>query len=282
MAALAFDLKAGARASSAVACLGFGLRWLLAAAVLGLVACGSTGQRTDKSDLVTASDETEARKRARIRLELAVNYFSEGKTTIALDELKQSIAVEPGLFEAHNLRGLIYLRLNEFSLADDSFRQALVLSPKAATVQHNYGLLLCQQGRMAAAAEMFSAALANPAYNERAKTWMIQGLCQAKAGQAQAAETSLLNAYQLDPGNPVVAYNLGLGLYRRGEYPQAQRYLSRLNNSDLANAESLWLGAKAAKALGDAQALRALGQTLVQRFPSSKESLWLERQSFHE
>ena len=278
MAAPAFDLKAGTRTSSAVACL----RGLLAAAVLGLVACGSTGQRTDKSDLVTASDETEARKRARIRLELAVNYFSEGKTNIALDELKQSIAVDPGLFEAHNLRGLIYLRLNEFSLADDSFRQALVLSPKAATVQHNYGLLLCQQGRMAAAAEMFSAALANPAYNERAKTWMIQGLCQAKAGQAQAAETSLLNAYQLDPGNPVVAYNLGLGLYKRGEYPQAQRYLSRLNNSDLANAESLWLGAKTAKAVGDAQALRALGQTLVQRFPSSKESLWLERQSFHE
>ena len=278
MAPPAFDLKAGARACSAVACL----RWLLAAAVLGLVACGSTGQRTDKSDLVTASDETEARKRARIRLELAVNYFSEGKTTIALDELKQSIAVDPGLFEAHNLRGLIYLRLNEFSLADDSFRQALVLNPKAATVQHNYGLLLCQQGRMAAAAEMFSAALANPTYNERAKTWMIQGLCQAKAGQAQAAETSLLNAYQLDPGNPVVAYNLGLGLYQRGEYPQAQRYLSRLNNSDLANAESLWLGAKAAKAMGDAQALTALGQTLVQRFPSSKESLWLERQSFHE
>ena len=278
MAACAFHAMVGARASSAVACL----RWMLAAAVLGLVACGSTGQRTDKSDLVTASDETEARKRARIRLELAVNYFSEGKTTIALDELKQSIAVDPGLFEAHNLRGLIYLRLNEFSLADDSFRQALVLNPKAATVQHNYGLLLCQQGRMAAAAEMFSAALANPTYNERAKTWMIQGLCQAKAGQAQAAETSLLNAYQLDPGNPVVAYNLGLGLYQRGEYPQAQRYLSRLNNSDLANAESLWLGAKAAKAMGDAQALTALGQTLVQRFPSSKESLWLERQSFHE
>jgi type IV pilus assembly protein PilF len=280
MAALAFKAKAGTRTCKSVACLG--LRWLLAAAVLGLVACGSTGQRTDKSDLVTASDETEARKRARIRLELAVNYFSEGKTTIALDELKQSIAVDPGLFEAHNLRGLIYMRLNEFSLADDSFRQALVLSPKAATVQHNYGLLLCQQGRMAAAAEMFSAALANPAYNERAKTWMIQGLCQAKAGQAQAAETSLLNAYQLDPSNPVVAYNLGLGMYKRGEYPQAQRYLGRLNNSDLANAESLWLGAKTANAMGDAQALRALGQTLVQRFPSSKESLWLERQSFHE
>jgi type IV pilus assembly protein PilF len=262
--------------------MGLGSRWLLAAVLMGLVACSSAPQRSDKSDLLTASDETDARKRARLRLELAINYFSDGKTSIALDELKQSIAVDPGLFEAHNLRGLIYMRLNEFSLADDSFRQALVLNPKAATVQHNYGLLLCQQGRMQAAADMFSAALANPTYNERAKTWMIQGLCQAKAGQAQAAETSLLKAYEVDPGNPVVAYNLGLGLYQRGEYPQAQRYLSRLNQSALANAESLWLGAKTARAMGDSQSLRELGQTLVQRFPSSKESLWLERQSFHE
>jgi len=258
------------------------LRWLTAAALLGLVACSGVPTRSDKSDLVTASDETESRKRARIRLELALNYFNEGKTTIALDEVKQSIAVDASLYEAHSLRGLIYMRLNELSLADDSFRQALALNPKAADVQHNYGLLLCQQGRMAAAGDMFSAALANPAYEDRAKTWMIQGLCQAKAGQPEAAEASLLKAYQLDPGNPVVAYNLGLQFYKRGELVQAQRYLARLNSSDLANAESLWLGAKVAHKLGDAQSLQVLERTLSQRFPSSRELLWMERRSFNE
>ena len=247
-----------------------------------LVACGGVTPRADKSDLLTASDESEAHKRARVRLELAVNYYSEGKTDIALDELKRSIAVDPTLFEAHNLRGLIYLRMNEYSLAEDGFRQALSLNPKAATVQHNYGLLLCQQGRTAEAVEKFSAALANPAYNERAKTWMLQGLCQAKAGQAQAAETSLLNAYQLDPTNPVVAYNLAVGLFQRGEFAQAQRYLGPLNSSPLANAESLWLGVKIANKTGDAASLRTLGQGLQQRFPSSKQALWLERQSYHE
>jgi type IV pilus assembly protein PilF len=263
---------------------GFGraLRWFVVAALLGLVACSGVIPRSDKADLVTASDETETRKRARIRLELALNYFNEGKTTIALDELKQSISVDAGLYEAHSLRGLIYMRLNEFSLADDSFRQALALNPKAATVQHNYGLLLCQQGRMADAGQMFSAALANPTYEERAKTWMIQGLCQAKAGQSRAAETSLLNAYQLDPGNPVVAYNLALQLYKRGELLPARRYLAPLNGSELANAESLWLGAKLAYASGDSQSLQALGRALGQRFPSSKELLLFERRSFDE
>ncbi|MFM6989725.1 MAG: type IV pilus biogenesis/stability protein PilW [Rhodoferax sp.] len=258
------------------------LRVLMATCMALLVACGGVATRTDKADLLTASDESESHKRARVRLELAVNYFSEGKTEIALDELKRSIAADATLFEAHNLRGLIYLRMNEYSLAEDGFRQALLLNPKAATVQHNYGLLLCQQGRTAEAVEQFGAALANPAYNERAKTWMLQGLCQAKAGQTQAAETSLLNAYQLDPGNPVVVFNLATGLFQRGEYTQAQRYLGPLNNSALANAESLWLGVKIANKMGDAAALRTLGQGLQQRFPSSKQALWLERKSYHE
>lgn len=144
--------------------IGLSLRWtfrcLITALLLALVACTGVAQRTGMPDLMTESDETAPRKRARIRLELAINYFNEGKTAIALDELKQSIAVDAGLYEAHNLRGLIYMRLNEQTLAEDSFRQALVLNPKAANVQHNYGLLLCQQGQMSAAADMLKAALA--------------------------------------------------------------------------------------------------------------------------
>jgi len=262
--------------------MSWGLRFLLATCMATLTACGGFVPRTDKPDLLTASDETDTQKRARIRLELAGSYFSDGKTEIALDELKKSIAIDPTLVEAHNLRGLIYMRMNQYALAEDGFRQALALNPKAATVQHNYGFLLCQQGRTAASVEKFAAALANPAYNERAKTWMVQGLCQAKAGQYQEAETSLLNAYELDPENPVVAYNLASSMFQRNEWTLAQRYLGPLNKSPLANAESLWLGVKIANKTGDVASLRDLGQSLQQRFPSSKQSLWLERQSYHE
>ena len=44
---------------------------------------------------MTESDEPEARKRARIRMELAVGYFEQGQTNVALDELKQVIAADP-------------------------------------------------------------------------------------------------------------------------------------------------------------------------------------------
>ena len=97
---------------------------LSCAAVAGLGSlsgCASNqagANETARGDLLTESDEPESRKRARIRLELAVGYFEQGQTTVALDELKQSLLADPNFAEAHNLRGPIYMRLNDQRLAE--------------------------------------------------------------------------------------------------------------------------------------------------------------------
>ena len=248
-----------------------------------LTGCASklTGSGT-KADLVTDSDESDVRKRARLRLELAVAYFEKGQTTDALDHLKQSILADPTLFEAYNLRGLIYMRLNDVPLAEESFRRALALNPKAASVQHNYGWLLCQQSRFSESLQLFGAALANPAYGDRAKTWMAQGLCQIKSGQTMDAENSFLRSYELDAGNPITAYNLSSLLYQRGEFVRAQFYVRRLNNSELANAESLWLGIKVERRMENRDAMGQLGTQLKKRYPQSREYSAFERGAFNE
>ena len=234
------------------------------------------------SDMVTDSDEPDTRKRARLRLELAVAYFDKGQTTDALDHLKQSIAADPNLFEAYNLRGLIYMRLNDVPLAEESFRRALAINPKAASVQHNYGWLLCQQARLPEAVQLFGSALSNPGYGDRAKTWMAQGLCQQKYAQNADAEASFLRSYELDAGNPITAYNLSLLLFQRAEFVRAQFYVRRLNNSELANAESLWLGIKVERRLDNREATSQLGAQLKIRFPQSREYLAFERGAFNE
>lgn len=234
------------------------------------------------TDRVTESDESDTHKRARLRLELAVAYFEKGQTTDALDHLKQSIAADPTLFEAYNMRGLIYMRLNDVPLAEESFRRALAISPKAASVQHNYGWLLCQQSRYSESQQLFSSALSNPSYGDKAKTWMAQGLCQIKSGQPADAEISLLHSYELDAGNPITAYNLSLLLYQRGEFVRAQFYVRRLNNSELANAESLWLGIKVERRMENRDAMAQLGAQLKKRYPQSRENLALERGAFNE
>ena len=259
------------------------LSGLVALSVLGGCATNSeSGPGAARGDIVTESDEPEARRRARIRLELAVGYFEQGQTTIALDELKQSIAADPNFAQAYNLRGLIYMRLNDPRLAEDSFRRALVLNPRDADVHHNYGWLLCQQARFAESQTALSQALAVPQYGGRAKSWMAQGLCQMKAGQGAEAELSLQRSYELDAGNPITGYNLASLLYQRGDLTRAQFYVRRLNNSELANSESLWLGIKVERKLQNRDAMQQLAGQLKKRFAQSRELAFFERSAFDE
>jgi len=257
--------------------------FLLGMSAIALSGCASNAVSGGmNSDMVTDSDEPDTRKRARLRLELAVAYFDKGQTTDALDHLKQSIVADPNLFDAYNLRGLIYMRLNDVPLAEESFRRALAINPKAASVQHNYGWLLCQQARLPEAVQLFGNALSNPGYGDRAKTWMAQGLCQQKYSQSAEAEASFLRSYELDAGNPITAYNLSLLLFQRAEFVRAQFYVRRLNNSELANAESLWLGIKVERRLDNREATSQLGAQLKKRFPQSREYLAFERGAFNE
>jgi len=265
------------------------LAWLMAGLSIVVVLAGCTSTRSSRvlpnsassgADIVTSSDEPNERRRARLRLELAVGYFQAGQTTVALDEVKQSIAIDPNFADAYNLRGLIYMRLDDAGLAEDSFRRAIALNPREPNTLHNYGWLLCQQERYGDAGRQFALALAVPGYPDRAKTLMTQGLCQVKAGDRTGAERSLLQAYDLDPANPVVGFNLALLMRERGELQRAQFYVRRVNNGPSANAETLWLGIKVERALQNREALAQLGMQLRRRFPESREALALERGSF--
>lgn len=261
--------------------------WLSAcwAAVL-LAGCagnpGASAVGSTHAEVMTESDEPDSRKRARIRLELAANYFQQGQTNVALDELKQALVADPTYADAYNLRGLVYMRLNDNVLAEDSFRRAMALNPREGDVLHNYGWLLCQQTRYSESAAMFARAMASPTYGGHAKTLMTQGLCQVRAGQLVEGERSLLSSYELDAGNPVTGYNLANVLFQRGDLTRAQFYIRRLNNSDLANAETLWLGIKVERSLGNREAMMQLAGQLKKRFGQSREAAAYDKGAFNE
>jgi type IV pilus assembly protein PilF len=235
-----------------------------------------------RSDMVTESDEPAQRRRARLRLELAAGYFEQGQINVALDEIKQSLVTDPSFVDAYNMRGLVYMRLNDAALAEDSFQRALTLNPRDPDVAHNYGVLLCQQARYDNAFKMFAQASGNPTYKGRAKTLMTQGVCQVRAGKPNEAEASLTQSFELDAGNPVTAYNLASLLYDRDELARAQFYIRRLNNSELANAETLWLGIKTERKMNNRDAARQLGDQLKKRFSQSSQAALYDKGAFNE
>lgn len=243
---------------------------------------GMSGPSGNRSDIVTESDEPDHRRRARLRLELATGYFEQGQPNVALDEIKQSLAIDPTFVDAYNVRGLVYMRLNDIPLAEDSFRRALALNPRDGDVAHNYGWLLCQQARYEDSFRSFAQAVANPTYGGKAKTLMTQGVCQVRAGQRAEAEQSLMQSYELDAGNPVTGYNLATLLYDRGDLTRAQFYIRRLNNSELANAETLWLGIKTERKLNNREAVLQLADQLKKRFAQSPQAAAYEKGAFNE
>ena len=227
-------------------------RWQLLgllAIAFGLGGCagtsdGAKGGVNPVDNVVTTSDEPETRKRARTRLELAANYFSEGKTTVALDEIKLSLVADPNYGDAFNMRGLIYQRLGDIPQAEASYRRALQLNPRDADTMHNYGWMMCQQKRYDESIVMFTQANAIPLYGGQSKSYMTRGLCELAAGRAAQAEASFARSYELDATNPISGYNLSNLLDLRNELQRAQFYTRRLNNGELSNAETLWLGIK--------------------------------------
>ncbi len=265
--------------------------WLLAGCAARPPGAPTLGASTESNasfgnegkDRVTASDEPEAAKRARVRLELAAAYYGRGQLTTALDEVKQSIAADANVAAAFNLRGLIYGGLGDQRLAEDSFRQALQIDPRDADSMQNYGWHLCQQSRFAEAENWFSQALNVPRYQDSARTMLTQGVCQARSGKLPAAERTLSKAYALEPANPAIAVNLSEVLLRTGDFERARFYVRRANsNVDVVNAQTLWLAARIENKLGNAQGVEEFGKQLRNRFPQSPEAVSLAEGRFNE
>ncbi len=268
-------------------------RWVALVAVAWLAACTTTttttsgnagsaaGAGSETRSTRGGSEAADAERRAKVRLELAGLYLARGQADTALDEVKQAIAAKPDMAEAYSLRGLIYGTLGEMKLADDSFRRALQISPGDGDAMHNYGWFLCQQRRFADAEAQFERALAQSQYRDVVRTLLAQGVCQARAGQWAQSERTLSRSYELDPSNPVTAYNLSEVLLHRGELERARFYVRRINSRpELSTAQSLWLAARIERRLGNIDGLQDYGRQLRDRFPQAPETLQFERGRF--
>jgi type IV pilus assembly protein PilF len=255
------------------------------AALILLLAGGCTNTTT----VTPAGDSREARtadagdpvRRARVHLELAGLYFGRGQGDTALGEVDLALSAKPDLAEAHALRALVRASMGDVALAEESFRRAQQLAPRDGGIMHNYGWFLCQQRRYPAAESQFEGALAQPQYRDLVRTLLAQGVCQARAGRWVEAERTLSRSYELDPSNPVTAFNLGEVLLHRGELARARFYAGRINAvPEQVTAQSLWLAARIERRLGSDVAVQDLGRKLRERWPQAPETTQFDNGRF--
>jgi type IV pilus assembly protein PilF len=259
--------------------------WAALALVLLLAACAKPPSPADGSAPPSrpTNEPGDPDRRAAVRMELASLYFQRGQHDTALGEIRQALAAKPDLPEAFSLRGLVQAALGDRASAEESFQRALQLAPADANTLHNYGWFLCQGNRVPDAELQFQKALAQPAYRDAMRTQLAMGVCQARAGRFAEAERTLSRSYELDPSNPVTAYNLAEVLLRRGELERARFYARRVNSvPDQVSAQSLWLAARIERRLGNFDALQDIGRQMRERFPQAPETQAFERGRFDE
>ena len=258
------------------------LRGMLLALALTLSACANKRLEGERQEENVSVEKQEAQKRAAIRMQLAIGYYQQGQQKVALEEIRQALLISSDLVDAYSLRALIFMDMGEKQLAEDNFLHALKLAPGNNDIGNNYGRFLCLNGRESQGLVYLDKAIKDPNYVTPGKALNNAGLCSLRMKDAKGAERYFMQGLREEPANPAINANLAKMLYERGEYKQAQFYMSRVLKFDVLAADVLWLAIKIERKLGDEAAVSNLGTQLRRRHPNSKELSQYQRGVFDE
>ena len=225
-------------------------------------------------------ESSDPRNRARLRTELASLYFSRGSMGVALEELRSAIAADPQFAGAYSMLGLVYMELRENKLAEENFQRALQLSRGDPDINHNYGWFLCQTGQEDRSIEFFLNAIRNPLYARPGRSYAAAGNCLLRKDRLKDAGEMLERALKLEPDEPLALIQMGQLNYRTGALEAARAQVLRYNRLTGGSAESLWLGLRTERRLGERVAEASYANQLRRRFPASLEYQQLQRGAY--
>ena len=211
------------------------------------------------------------RESARIHTELGAGYYQQDQMGIALEEFTEATRIDPGYAQAYNGLGMVYGKLGEDAKADASYRKSLQLEPGNPESHNNYGTFLCSRDRIDESIAQFNEAVRDPLYATPELAYLNAGICSLKKKDEKNAEVYLQKALQIQPLLHQAAYQLALIQFNRGEYEKAHKSLV---NALVSNpmAETLWLGIRIERKLGDKDAESSYALQLRRKYPNSEQT----------
>lgn len=250
---------------------------LALALTAGLTACSTTPRAPAAQPMAQDSSnqppvKADGPKRAKLHTELASLYYSEGNMAVALDELRQALDADSNYASAYNMKGLVHLYLGETGDAESSFQRALSLAGNDPEINNNYGYFLCQTGRVRQSLQYFLTAIKNPLYPTPERAYLNAGQCAARMGDDALALQYVERSLRLSPNNPTAMFELANLRLKRGEATQARQLLMDMNRLQDPGPQTLWLGVRIERALGDRSAELSYATQLRRRFPDAPET----------
>jgi type IV pilus assembly protein PilF len=197
-----------------------------------------------------------------------------------MQKLNHALTYEPNHVPTHHYLAELYRRLERYDDADKHFRRALDYAEGDASALHNnYGSFLCSQGRIDDGVEQLKMVLNNPVYPQRAQVFENLGLCIERKPDLEQAEAYLRKGLEINPKAPKSLLAMARLSFARNHYLSTRAYLQRYSEVARHSPESLWLGIRVERVLGDKDALASYGLSLKGNYPNAPETkLFLDSQ----
>ncbi len=251
--------------------------WSVALVPAVLLGCAGAGTRPGSADddiNTPVSQQAvvgDARKAAKAHTDLGMLYLREGQLNVARDEARAAIGADASFPLAYNLLGLVQMYLKEDRAAEESFARALELAPGDPEINNNYGWFLCQSGRERKSIAYFVTASKSSLYTSPTKPLTNAAMCSIMMGDDRGGEDFLMRALRVDQQNGDAYFLLAELYYRTGRLVDARLRLADVHRLAAPTAQSVWLGLRIERKLGDREAEARYGSQLRRDFPGSRE-----------
>ena len=220
-------------------------------------------------------------KVADLNTKLAIVYLREGNNELALKKLEKAINADRSYAPAYGALGLLYDRIGDFDKSDKNFRKALRLDPNNSSILNNYGQMLCRQEQYTKGQKMFLKANDNALYRTPEIALSNAGTCAMEAGDTAAAEQHFREALVLNPRIAPTLLQMTVISYDLGRFLSARAYLQRYLEIGRPTPQSLWLGIRIEREMGDKDALTSYTLQLEKIYPDTEEARLLLESTEH-
>lgn len=219
----------------------------------------------------------ESERGAMVHVELGTAYFDIGRYDVALDEARVALVHVTNFPPAFHLMGMVYMFLGDDGAARDNFLRALSAAPDDPDFNNSFGWFLCVNGDEKEGLRRLDVAARNPYYRFPVRPQINAGLCHLRAGEVDAAELRFRRALALQPQSLTAQYGLAEVMYRKADFVEARRLLIALHQQAEPTAESIWLGLRVERKLGNRAAEASYAAQLEGRFKDSPQYLLMKK-----
>jgi type IV pilus assembly protein PilF len=214
----------------------------------------------------------EPSKAAETNTQLGLTYLKQGNLPAARDRIEKALEQNPRAGETQMAAGFLYDQLGDDRKAQSHYDQAVKLGGDNPEVLNNAAVFYCRKGDKRRGEKLFLQAAASPLYRTPEVAYTNAGRCARADGRPADAETYFRKALARRAEQPDALLQMADLSHETGNDFQARAFLQRHFAVAPASAESLWLGYRIERGLGDLDQSSEYARRLRTEFATSVET----------